>query len=107
MPSGLFHENYRSDEYIFQTWFVRVWLIVFLLACILFPLVGSKYMISTMIEVGIAIAFIVIMLACTFLVVQIRRIFGSEDSTWHVMAKPVVPMSLPIGLTALFAYLVS
>ncbi|MDX8353456.1 prepilin peptidase [Cognatiyoonia sp. IB215182] len=55
----------------------------------------------------IAIAFIVIMLVCTFVVVQSRRIFGSEDSAWHVMANPVVPMSLPIGLTALFAFLVS
>ncbi|MDX8348792.1 A24 family peptidase [Cognatiyoonia sp. IB215446] len=55
----------------------------------------------------IAIAFIVIMLVSTFLVVQVRRVFGSEDSTWHVLAKPVVPMSLPIGLTAFFAFLVS
>jgi branched-chain amino acid transport system permease protein len=55
MPAGLYHENYRSDERIFQTWFVRTWLIAFLLVCALFPLFASKYMISTMIEVGIAI----------------------------------------------------
>ena len=55
MPAGLFHENYRTDERIFQTWFVRIWLIAFLLVCVLFPLFASKYMISTMIEVGIAI----------------------------------------------------
>jgi len=55
MPAGLHHENYRSDERIFQTWFVRIWLIAFLIACVLFPFFGSKYMISTMIEVGIAI----------------------------------------------------
>ncbi|MGD9080914.1 MAG: branched-chain amino acid ABC transporter permease [Desulfobacterales bacterium] len=55
MPAGLYHENYRSDERIFQTWFVRIWLIVFLIACALFPFFGSEYMISTMIEVGIAI----------------------------------------------------
>jgi branched-chain amino acid transport system permease protein len=55
MPAGIFHENYRTDERIFQTWFVRIWLIAFLLVCVLFPLFGSKYMISTMIEVGIAI----------------------------------------------------
>lgn len=55
MPAGLFHESYRYDERIFQTWFVKVWLIVFLIACALFPLVGSKYMISIMTEVGIAI----------------------------------------------------
>ena len=55
MPAGLFHENYRYDERIFQTWFVKAWLIVFLIACALFPLVCSKYMISIMTEVGIAI----------------------------------------------------
>jgi branched-chain amino acid transport system permease protein len=55
MPAGLYHESYRTDEHIFETWFVRCWLIAFLLACILFPFVGSKYMISIMTEVGIAI----------------------------------------------------
>ncbi len=55
MPAGLFHENYRNDERIFQTWFVKAWLIVFLIACALFPFIGSKYMISIMTEVGIAI----------------------------------------------------
>jgi len=55
MPAGLFHENYRSDERIFQTWFVRVWLIFFLLACVLFPLAASKYMVSILIEAGIAV----------------------------------------------------
>ena len=55
MPAGLFHENYRNDEHIFQTWFVKAWLIAFLIACALFPLVASKYMISIMTEVGIAI----------------------------------------------------
>jgi len=55
MPAGLFHEKYRTDERIFQTWFVRIWLMAFLAACVLFPFVASEYMISIMIEVGIAI----------------------------------------------------
>jgi branched-chain amino acid transport system permease protein len=55
MPSGLFHESYRSDERIFQTWFVRVWLLLFLVGCVLFPLMASDYMISIMIEAGIAV----------------------------------------------------
>jgi branched-chain amino acid transport system permease protein len=55
MPAGLFHENYRTDERIFQTWFVRAWLIAFLIGCAVFPVFASKYMVSTMIEVGIAI----------------------------------------------------
>ena len=55
MPAGLFHEKYQTDERIFQTWFVKGWLIAFLFACTLFPFFASKYMISIMIEVGIAI----------------------------------------------------
>jgi len=55
MPAGIFHENYRTDERIFQTWFVRIWLIAFLLGCALFPLAASKYMVSIMIEAGIAV----------------------------------------------------
>ena len=55
MPAGLFHEDYRTDEHIFQTWFVKVWLIAFLLGGVLFPVFGSKYAISIMIEAGIAI----------------------------------------------------
>ncbi len=55
MPSGVFHESYRSDERIFQTWFVRIWLLVLLMGCVLLPWVASKYMVSIMIEAGIAI----------------------------------------------------
>jgi len=55
MPAGLFHENYRTDELIFQTWFAKAWLIAFLLGGVLFPVFGSKYAISIMIEAGIAI----------------------------------------------------
>jgi len=55
MPAGLYHENYRTDERIFQTWFVRVWLAAFLIGCAVLPVFASKYMISIMIEVGIAV----------------------------------------------------
>jgi branched-chain amino acid transport system permease protein len=55
MPAGLFHETYQTDERIFQTWFVKIWLVVFLIACMLMPLVASKYMLSTLVEVGIAV----------------------------------------------------
>ncbi|OGP62917.1 MAG: ABC transporter permease [Deltaproteobacteria bacterium RBG_13_49_15] len=55
MPSGIFHERYESDERIFQTWFVRIWLFVLLIVCAGFPVFASKYMISIMTEVGIAV----------------------------------------------------
>jgi branched-chain amino acid transport system permease protein len=55
MPSGLFHESYASDERIFQTTFIRIWLFALLGACALFPVFASKYMISILTEIGIAI----------------------------------------------------
>lgn len=55
MPAGLFHEYYRNDERIFQTWFVRSFLIAFLLFWTVFPVFATKYMISIMTEAGIAI----------------------------------------------------
>jgi branched-chain amino acid transport system permease protein len=55
MPSGLFHEKYETDERIFQTLFVKVWLFILLAGCVLFPFVASAYMISIMTEVGIAV----------------------------------------------------
>ncbi|MBC8417912.1 MAG: branched-chain amino acid ABC transporter permease [Desulfobacterales bacterium] len=55
MPAGIFHEDYRSDDRIFQTWFVKAWVFAFLIGCILFPFFSTKYMISIMTEVGIAI----------------------------------------------------
>jgi branched-chain amino acid transport system permease protein len=55
MPAGLFHETYRSDEQVFPTWFVRAWLVAFLAACVVAPFVASKYVVSTLIEVGIAV----------------------------------------------------
>ncbi len=55
MPAGLFHQSYRTDEHVLQTWFVRIWLAAFLALCVAFPFIGSKYMVSTMIEIGIAV----------------------------------------------------
>ncbi|RTZ99503.1 MAG: branched-chain amino acid ABC transporter permease [Deltaproteobacteria bacterium] len=55
MPSGVFHESYASDERIFQTWFVKIWLILLLLVMAALPFMVSNYMISILIEAGIAI----------------------------------------------------
>jgi len=55
MPSGLFHEKYETDARLFQTVFVKLWLFVFLAGCALFPVVASKYMLSILTEVGIAV----------------------------------------------------
>lgn len=46
-------------------------------------------------------AFLGLLFVTTFLIVQIRKAVGSEESNWHVMSHNVLPMSLPIGLTGL------
>lgn len=55
MPAGLFHETYGSDERIFQTWYVRIWLALFLLACVLVPPFVSEYLLHELILLGITI----------------------------------------------------
>ncbi|HMK36675.1 MAG TPA: branched-chain amino acid ABC transporter permease [Desulfomonilaceae bacterium] len=55
MPAGVFHESYGTDERIFQTWFVKIWLFAFLMLCFIIPFIGSEYTISTLTELGIAI----------------------------------------------------
>ena len=41
------------------------------------------------------------MLLGLLLVIGLRNIMGSEQSKWHVLAKPIMPMSLPIAVTGL------
>ena len=53
---------------------------------------------------GALIVFVVVLLFGGVLVIQMRRWFGSEDSTWNIMSKPVMPMSLPIGFAGLAAF---
>lgn len=43
MPCGLFHNRYRTDERIFQTIWVRSWLVVFGLALLILPLFVGNY----------------------------------------------------------------
>ncbi len=53
-------------------------------------------------EAGYTLAtFVAALFVCAFLIVQLRKAFGSETSGWHVWRKPVMPMSLPIGLAGL------
>ncbi|WP_296425754.1 prepilin peptidase [Yoonia sp.] len=39
----------------------------------------------------------------TFVMINLRRMVGSPDSNWNVLAKNVLPMSVPIGLAGLAA----
>ena len=42
--------------------------------------------------------FIVALFVCAIIIVQLRKVVGSDDSAWHIWRKPVMPMSLPIGI---------
>mgnify|MGYP000847375221 FL=1 len=47
------------------------------------------------------IAYLVVFFVSTFVFIQIRKIFGSEDSSWHLMANAVIPLSFSIGTAGL------
>ena len=38
------------------------------------------------------------------IIVQLRKLLGSDDHSWHVMAKAVIPMSVPISAAALACF---
>ncbi|MFT6076771.1 MAG: prepilin peptidase CpaA [Yoonia sp.] len=48
------------------------------------------------------IAYLVVFFVSTFIFIQIRKMFGSEDSSWHLMANAVIPLSFSIGVAGLF-----
>lgn len=50
------------------------------------------------------LAFLAYFFVSAFIVVQIRKLIGSEDSKWAVMAQQVIPLSIPIGLAGLTAF---
>lgn len=89
---------------------------VFALGLLLFAFAGFgagavKLMTGTALFIPLdkALASLGVFIAALFIsavvIVQLRKAMGSAQSKWHVMAKPVLPMSIPIGiagLTALF-----
>lgn len=42
-----------------------------------------------------------VFLVSTFIFIQIRKMFGSEDSAWHLMANAVLPLSFSIGVAGI------
>ena len=47
------------------------------------------------------LAFLSIFFVSSFIFVQLRKAFGSEDSKWHLMANQVIPLSFSIGCAGL------
>jgi len=55
MTSGYFHTSYKSDVAIFQTWWLRIWMGLFLCSLMVFPFVVSSYLLYIVNLSGIAI----------------------------------------------------
>lgn len=60
MPCGLFHQSYDKDERIFQTIWVKFWLVGFLVFMFTFPLYGRH--VSQMLNTNIVNLFVIIMI---------------------------------------------
>lgn len=45
--------------------------------------------------------FVGALFVIAFVIINLRKMVGSEDSKWHILAKNVLPMSLPLGIMGL------
>ncbi len=87
---------------------------VFVFGIVMFAIGGSgagavKLMTGTALFVPFAtafyagIVFLLVFFTSSFVIVQLRKLIGSEDSSWHLMANAVLPLSFSIGTTGLIA----
>ncbi|WP_234417088.1 prepilin peptidase [Loktanella sp. Alg231-35] len=85
---------------------------VFVAGLLLFAIAGIgagavKLMSGVALFVPVSEAFYTLMVFMTaffvsaFVIVQLRKYAGSEQSKWYVMAHAVLPMSIPIGIAGL------
>jgi prepilin peptidase CpaA len=85
---------------------------VFLFGIVMFAIGGSgagavKLMTGVALFVPVskagytAIIFFLVFFFSSFIFVQLRKAFGSENSSWHLMAKQVLPLSFSIGMAGL------
>lgn len=85
---------------------------VFIFGLVMFALGGSgagavKLLTGTALFVPLGVAgyaviiFFLVFFFSAFFFVQLRKAFGSEDSSWHIMANAVLPLSFSIGIAGL------
>jgi len=60
MPCGLFYSDYRRDDSIFKTWWVKLWLLVLLAFLFVFPLFSAK--LNVFFNTNVLNLFVVIMI---------------------------------------------
>ena len=89
----------------------------FAFGLVLFAIGGSgagavKLLAGTALFVPLGKAFVtgvvllVIFFVSSFIIVQLRKAIGSEDSAWHLMANAVLPLSFSIGAAGLMGMFV-
>lgn len=99
-----------SDDRSSLVWQLALGAGVFALGLVLFAFAGFgagavKLMSGTALFVPLGVAhyalgvFIAALVLGGVIIVVLRSILGAEDSAWHVLAKNVMPMSIPIGAT--------
>ena len=100
----------------FLAWQLGLAAIVFLIGIALFMFAGfgagaAKLMTGVALFVPwdrgwyALIVFVVALFASAFVIVNLRKLAGSESSSWNVLAKNVMPMSVPLatmGFAVLF-----
>lgn len=52
------------------------------------------------------LAFLAVFFISSFVFVQVRKAFGSEESSWHLMANAVLPLSFSIGCAGIIGLFV-
>jgi prepilin peptidase CpaA len=107
-----------ADDRTSLYWQMGLAAAVFIFGLVLFAIGGSgagavKLLTCTALFVPFENAFVTfllflaIFLGSSISIVALRKVFGSEDSKWHVMANAVLPLSFSIGtagLLGMFAF---
>lgn len=107
--AGLF---FLSTDWTPLYWQIGLAVGVFIFGLVMFALGGSgagavKLMTGTALFVPFAkagyaaIIFFLVFFVSSFIFLQIRKAFGSEDSSWHLMAHAVLPLSFSISVAGL------
>lgn len=106
-----------ADDRMTLYWQIGLAAAMFVLGLVLFAVGGMgagavKLLAGTVLFVPLAkafytfLVFVALFFVSSFVFVQIRKIFGSEDSRWHLMAHQVIPLSFSIGVAGILGMFV-
>ncbi len=103
---------YLSEDWTPLYWQMGLAFGVFVFGLVMFAIGGSgagavKLMTGTALFIPFSkalyavIIFFLVFFLSSFFFVQFRKAFGSENSSWHLMANAVIPLSFSIGIAGL------